>query len=219
MITIKSVLALAAFSALSASATASTITFDGLGGTNIPGNSQVLNAYGTGNQTYFSGGATALVDGFNFKGGNYGPLLFTPVHVNDPAGLSAFAWNGTDYLVGIDIQLASNTKTPFSVSGIDLAAWAGAMNIIVSGTRSNGSVVSKTFSSNNDHTAVANDFATYTLTDFSDLTSLSIRSQASWIAVDNIALVDANDVPEPASLAMLGLGLAGMGAIRRQRKS
>jgi len=119
----------------------------------------------------------------------------------------------------MNFQISSNTATPFSVSGIDVAGWGGAMNIIVSGIKANGAVVSKTLSSDSDNRAIANDFVTYNLTDFSDLASLSIRSNSSWVAIDNIAIVDASDVPEPTTLAMLGIGLAGIGSLRRQRKS
>lgn len=36
--------------------------------------------------------------------------------------------------------------------------------------------------------------------------------------LDNVAVADANPVPEPASIALLALGLAGIGALRRRQR-
>lgn len=53
-----------------------------------------------------------------------------------------------------------------------------------------------------------------------DITKLEIRSDAEqkWYAIDNLELNRSTDVPEPASLALFGIGLAGLGMIRRRRK-
>jgi hypothetical protein len=40
----------------------------------------------------------------------------------------------------------------------------------------------------------------------------------SYFILDNVAFVNASAVPEPASLALFGLGLAGLAGLRRQRR-
>lgn len=51
-------------------------------------------------------------------------------------------------------------------------------------------------------------------------TSLEIhgRQGPGIISFDNVSVVATNNVPEPASLAIIGLGLASLGAARRRKK-
>jgi hypothetical protein len=58
-------------------------------------------------------------------------------------------------------------------------------------------------------------------TNFSGVRFLEIRSDrsGSWFGVDSITIdADAAPVPEPASMALLGAGLLGLAAMRRQRR-
>ena len=203
-------------SSLSLTATAGVITFNGLAGTNMPGNSGVQDAYGAGNQTYFHNGYTAQVDGFNFSDSFV--MMVTPPNAKDPDGSSGTAWNGTDYLVAYNLTMSSSNATPFSVESIDLTSWGGDTFINLTGFKTDGSTVYTRIIDTTSKQSVANDFTTYALSGYSDLNRLVIATSISFIAIDNIKVTTASDVPEPASLAILGLGLAGIGAARRRRK-
>ena len=61
-------------------------------------------------------------------------------------------------------------------------------------------------------------WTTEALTGFTNLESLDITGYASYgMLMDNLVLDAPNAVPEPGTLALLGLGLAGMAVVRRRR--
>ena len=66
-----------------------------------------------------------------------------------------------------------------------------------------------------DHAAIAGD--DYTLQIVATTTVPPGLSSWNWIAGGSVTLSDVVAVPEPGTLALLGIGLAGMGLARRRR--
>jgi hypothetical protein len=114
-------------------------------------------------------------------------------------------------------ELTTLTKVgggTFSLNGISLAEAStiygpGAIVTFI-GNIHGGGTVSESFTVGN---ALA--FTAYTFTGFSNLDSVTWLQTAPYSQFDNIVL-DANAVPEPASLALIGLGIAGLVASRRK---
>lgn len=60
---------------------------------------------------------------------------------------------------------------------------------------------------------------TYALSGFNNLSSVDIYGYNVYaVAIDNLE-INASAVPEPASMALLGLGLAGVLAARRRKQA
>jgi hypothetical protein len=142
-------------------------------------------------------------------------------------GTSIYAFNGTDYLrLRATTTLTSAASPLFSVKSIDLANGiydavnTNFVGVILTGTYADSKSITTIYQmNNNNNTVTTNDFTTELLTGFTNLKSFRIQS-TGYLGVDNIVIDPAaTDVPEPASLAILALGLVGIAVIRRRKSA
>lgn len=137
-------------------------------------------------------------------------------------------WNGSNYLMAYSregFSFKAIAGTAFGMNSFDAAEvftnFAGAPSLLVTGYKAGGGTVTQSFVLDGIRDGVngVQDFQTFALSNFSNLTSVTFSATGGYqyFALDN---VNVSPVSETGSLALLslGLGLMGMNARRRKQK-
>lgn len=150
-------------------------------------------------------------------GGNYFGLIdgvsqgdagnFDLEGTNGPSSLAVNTISHTiDLIFGSTINLA-----------LDLGIDFGNTSNITINTYLNGSLVSSSLDAYTD--TLNNGLGTWSTLSWSNIDRVTLNATSGWRAwsIDNLQFDNATSVPEPATLALLGLGLAGIGFSRKKK--
>ena len=177
-------------------------------------------------------------DGFELRWDNAGISTYTEagfdITTND--NFQAFFESGTYGANGLsgasgDALFYQNVTTLFTITetggglfglaSLDAGGlFSGSGSVQVTGYLSGGGTV-QTLLDLVNFSVTAGVLPTFTFDGaWNDLTAVDLlRTSGNFIAFDNITLTRSVSVPEPGTLALLGIGLFGMGLSRRRRKT
>jgi hypothetical protein len=175
-----------------------------------------FDALGSAGTDFNFNGPAVSEDGFTLTNlGNSGSdAFYTPQNdnVQRPFGQPVVGNN----LGGATTRLVAASGNPFDFTSIDISdndLESGQVSVTFVGTFLDSSTITQTVTTDGIF-----GLETFALTGFTSVVKVEWAQNAPYHEFDNIVLNErAASAPEPATLAIVGLGLAGMGVLRRRR--